>query len=118
MTQQPETSESPIYRRSRSGPFVLHFQLQGFCNALRLALQCGHKPGATSFQVFAKLHTEWRNQATGRQIEDFPELDANASAADLLVVAETLLASSLAFLTPEQISEKRSAFGFAAQSAQ
>ena len=104
----------PAYSRSRSGPFVLHFQLQGFCNALRFALQCGQQPEAATFLLFAKLHEEWRRQATGRQVEDFPVLDPNASAADLLVVAETLLASSLAFLTPEQIDEKRAAFGFAA----
>lgn len=96
----------------RSGRSILSFQLQSLCNALRVAVQSGRPAGSFSVRLIRKLQADLLVIASGRCVEELPEIDETATAADLLAIAEVMNGTLDAFLSPEEGEEKRRFFGF------
>jgi hypothetical protein len=96
----------------RSGLFVLAAQLEGLCIALRHVVPTGLQPGKSSIDLLKKLYSDFASISTGSCIEGFPKPDDSLSPFDLLVIAETLRSTVMAFLTPEEAEEHGKTFGF------
>jgi hypothetical protein len=96
----------------RSGISILSFQIQGLCNALRIAVQSGQPVGPVSGALFVKLRNDTLSVVSGRCVEGLPEMDGSASPVDLLTYTEILNETLNAFLSPEEGEEKRRFFGF------
>jgi hypothetical protein len=94
----------------RSGRFLAYFQAVGVCEALRIALQTGNKPSKSTVDFLRKLREDAQHIATGNAFERLPVTDESSSPADLLVAAEVIRASMLAFLSPEEIESSEQSF--------
>ena len=102
----------PTLPIDRSGRSILSFQLQGLCNALRIAVQVGQPLGTASASLLVKLRSDMLSIVSGRCVDGLPEIDDTCSPADLLVHAEVLNETLNAFLSPDEGEEKRRVFGF------
>jgi len=69
-------------------------------------------PGPGAIQILKKLRDDWSSITTGKSLENLPEINDNLSAVDLLAMAETLRATALSFVNPDEFAEQRRAFGF------
>ena len=103
------SKDEPIERSDR---YILSYQLDGLCLALRLMIQFGATPGAKTLQLLTKLRTEVGKNVTGPAMKDVPDIDPHASLPELVAVAEVLRSTLQAFLSPEEVSEKRGPLGF------
>ena len=97
---------------SRSGRSILSFQLQGLCNALRIAVSTGQPAGAACVALFDKLRIDLLALTSGRCVEGLPEISGDVTLVDMLVYSEVLNETLNAFLNPEEGEEKRRFFGF------
>ena len=97
--------------KNRSNNFIVYFQIEGVCMALRQLVPHGVEPGPQTRQLVRNLHDGLVEVSSGKPIEHIPEVTDNTGPADLLVIAETLRSTMLAFLTPEEVKE-RGALGF------
>jgi len=59
-----------------------------------------------------RVKTMFAKIASGPVVEFFPDIDEQTTPADILMIAEVLRASILAFLSPEEFENRREAFGF------
>ena len=99
---------------SRRGIFIVSFQFEGMCTALRLITQCGAPPGDATVVLLQKLQREFRGLiASGRVVDDVPDVKQGMSAPELLAIAEVLRASALSFLSADEAEERRRSIGFA-----
>jgi hypothetical protein len=96
----------------RSAFSIISFQLEGFCQALRATIPHGLEPGAGTIQILKKLRDDWAAITTGKALDDLPEVDDNLSPVDVLAMAETLRATVLSFMNPEEFVQQQRAFGF------
>ena len=96
----------------RTGFSIVSFQLEGLCQALRATVPNGLSPGAGTVQILRKLRDDWASITTGKSLQNLPEIDGELSAVDLLAMAETLRATALSFMSPDEFAEQRRAFGF------
>ena len=96
----------------RSGLFVLSFQIEGICTALRHAVPYGLPVGPLTIAMLRRFKGTFDSIAKGRPVEDLPDVDENTSPVDVLSVAEVLRATLMAFLSPEEVEERRVAIGF------
>jgi hypothetical protein len=103
---------NPTLPIDRSGRSILSFQLQGLCNALRVAVQAGQPAGSISAALLVKLQNDMLSMVSGRCVDGLPEIDESSSPVDLLAHAEVLNETLNAFLSPEEGEEKRRFFGF------
>ncbi len=98
-----------VYRSER---FVLSYQLDGICQALRLIVQAREKPGAKTLQLLTKLRSEVGRNVAGQALKDVPDFDASTTLPELVAIAEFLRATMLAFLSPEETKERSGGMGF------
>jgi hypothetical protein len=111
MTQPPTSTDSNEHI-NRSGLFILSFQLEGLCAALRHTVPHGLPPGRATVALLRKLYDDLDALHTGRAIERFPSIDDALSPVDVLSIAEMLRSTVVAFLTPEEREERHLEFGF------
>ncbi len=97
---------------SRSNNFVASFQVEGLCQAIRALVLQGIDPGPAARQALRGLRDVFVAVGKGATIKLIPEVDDDSSPADLLVIAEVLRTTMIAFLTPEEAQEQRGHFGF------
>ena len=100
---------------TRSDAFLASFQSDALCRTLQALVLNGIEPGPEARSLLKSLRDEFVARATGRPCERIPDVTDATSGADLLVIAEVLRATDIAFLTPEEI-EDRAAIGFAVPS--
>jgi hypothetical protein len=98
------TEDEPVKRSDR---FILSYQLDGFCRALRLMAHKREKPGAKTIQLLTKLRTEVGKNVTTTAMQGIPHFDAATTLPELLAIAEVLRSTMHAFLSPQEASEKR-----------
>jgi len=93
---------------TRSEEFIADFQLEALCRSLRTMIGAHVEPGPQSRQVLQSLRDEYVARVRGKSPERIPQVTDDTSAADLLMIAELVLATVKAFLTPEEIEERKS----------
>ena len=91
----------------RGALFIISYQLEGLCNGLRLTVPQGLSPGKETVAILKKLTADFASISTGRILKDMPTVSESSSPVDILIMAETLRTSVLAFLTPEEVAEHR-----------
>jgi len=91
----------------RSGLFIISFQIEGVCTGLRLTVPHGLAPGKGTITILRKLVADFASISTGKMLKDLPEISESSSPVDILVFAETLRTSILAFLSPDEILERK-----------
>ena len=96
----------------RSASFILVYQLEGLCSALRQLVPVGLGPGKTSIDLLKKFYKDFSSMHSGSSCENLPEITDSISAFDMLVYAETLRSIMMAFLTPEETEDYNKSFGF------
>ena len=99
----------PVTRTDR---FILFFQLDGLCNALRLGVQAGQQPGTASLALLRKFRNDLLSNIQGVPTAGLPEIEEVADALDILALAEVMRTTIMAFLTPEELTEGKKAVGF------
>lgn len=97
---------------NRTGIFIISFQLEGLCTALRATVPHGLEPGPGTLQILKKLRDDWASISTGKALENLPEIDESLSPVDVLAMAETLRFTALSFMTPEEVKEQNRVLGF------
>jgi hypothetical protein len=100
------------YPIKRSGNFLLYYQAEGLCQALRLTMQTRQDPGPTMIAFLKTLRDCALKVGTGEPFERLPKINDNSPITDLLVAAEVIRTTMLAFLTPEEMEEQKRVFGF------
>lgn len=98
-------------RATRSEGFLSFFQCEAMCSHLRSLVLQGIEPGPEARDVLRSLRDDFVARTTGRPSERIPAITDETTPVDLLAVAELLLATNLAFLTPEEL-EERASMGF------
>ena len=96
----------------RTGFSIIALQLEGFCHALRATIPHGLNPGPATIQILKKLRDDWASITTGKSLENLPEIDDKLTPVDVLALAETLRATALSFMEPDEFDRQRRAFGF------
>ena len=96
----------------RTGLFIISYQLEGLCTALRLTVPQGLSSGPGAVAILKKLVADFTSISTGQSLKDLPPISDSMNPVDLLAMAETMRTTVLAFLSPEEISEHRRAIGF------
>lgn len=94
----------------RSEWVVIYFQASGLCEALRLAVQTGQKPGKATIELIRKCREDAKRYSRGDCYDRLPEVDEDSPAIDLLVAAEMLRTTHLAFMSPQDIEENKQTF--------
>jgi hypothetical protein len=102
----------PAILIDRTGLFIISYQLEGLCTALRLTVPHGLAPGADTLAILKKLVADFASISTGKCLSNLPTITESSSPVDVLAMAETMRTTVLAFLSPEEISEHRRAIGF------
>jgi hypothetical protein len=103
---------------SRSGRFILYFQADGVCNALRLAVQVCQTPGPETVALLQAMAEDARLIGEGNAFDRLPSITEDTSAVDMLVAAEVIRTSMQCFLSPEEVEEQRRVIGFGAAHAE
>ena len=104
----------PKLLATRSVEFIAQFQIEAMCQSLRILIQSRVEPGPLTRQVLASLRDELVARCSGKPIERIPQVTEETSPADLVTIAELVKATGIAFLTPEEIQERKS-IGFTSQ---
>ena len=97
---------------NRSNVFILAYQIEGLCSALRMTVPNGLKPGAGTIAILNKLIADLAGMSAGSFMTDLPKISAASDPVDVLAMAETIRTSVMAFMSPEEISEHQKAIGF------
>lgn len=93
---------------TRSIEFIAQFQIEALCQSLRTLILARVEPGPQSRQTLKSLRDELVARTTGRPSERIPKVTDDTSASDLLVIAELVRATGIAFLSPEDIEQRNS----------
>ena len=93
---------------TRSIEFIAQFQVEALCACLRTLILARAEPGPQTRQVVKSLRDELVSRCSGKPSERIPEVTDSTNASDLLMIAELVRATGIAFLTPEEIQERRS----------
>jgi hypothetical protein len=101
---------------TRSNNFVASFQIEALCQSLRTLAANRLEPGSAARGVLRSLRDGFVKSGTGTTVQHIPDVGDECSLADLIVIAELLRVSMIAFLTPEEADEQRGYFGFRAPS--
>jgi hypothetical protein len=91
----------------RSNLFILSYQLEGLCMGLRQTVPQGLKPDKNTIAILNNLFDHFVSISTGKFLKRLPKVSESSNPVDILVMAETLRTSALAFLSPEEISERK-----------
>ena len=95
----------------RSALFVVSYQLEGICQGLRMTVPQGLSPGKDTIAIMHKLFADVSKYTKGIT-QVFPDISEKSNPVDILVFAETLRTSVLAFLSPDELVEHRKTIGF------
>lgn len=99
----------------RRGIFIVSFQLEGLCAALRLITQCGVQLGDATVILLQKLQRDFRGLVeSGCVVDDVPDVTSGMTTPEMLAIAEVLRASALSFLSADEAEDHRRSIGFAA----
>jgi hypothetical protein len=108
---QPQSSQEVVLEKkptqSRSDEFLASFQMQAMCSSLRSLVAVGADPGPEARAFLKSLRDAFVSRCSGRAIDRIPEVEDDTSGPALLVIAEILFFTNLAFLTPEEVEEQR-----------
>lgn len=91
---------------------VMAFELEGLCEGLRSTVPNGLQPASTTVDIMNRLLADFSEKSDGCVLDDLPAMDENTSPVDMLIVAEILRSSLMAFLTPIEREERERLFGF------
>lgn len=94
----------------RSNLFIASFQAEGLCQAMRLTISVKGIPGPASISLLRNLRE--LVAGAGIAVEHLPNVAEDMDPFDVLMIAEVVRATILAFLTPEEAAEQRGVFGF------
>lgn len=101
-----------VTRIDRSNLFIIAFQLDGICAALRHALSCGLAPGPATVKSLQQLHAAFAAIHSGPSLDVLPSIDFNSPPSDILAFAEVLRTTVGAFLSPDEVAERQRVIGF------
>lgn len=74
---------------SRRGLFIVSYQAEGVCNALRLIVQTGTQVSAPTRAIVSKLRGDFERLIVGGRVaEGLPEVSENMDADALLTLSE------------------------------
>lgn len=96
----------------RSNALIISFQLDGLCTALRQSIGRGLPPGPGALKTLQELHAAFALINTGPSLNVLQKIDSMSTPSDVLAFAEVLRATAAAFLSPDEVTEKRHAIGF------
>jgi len=96
--------------------FILSFQLEGLCTALRYTVPSGIPVGPETVAMTLRLKHAFEKVTSGEPVENFPDITSEWAASDVLMLVEVLRASLLAFLSPEEAEERTGVLGFRTKS--
>jgi hypothetical protein len=96
----------------RSGLFILSFQLEGLCTTLRQTVPYNLPVGPATLAMLVRIKKAFDGMVSGPPVENLPDVDKDTSPVDVLMVAEILRSTLLAFLSPEEVDQRRTALGF------
>ena len=105
----PPTCKTWVTRRTDT--FVLYFQMEGLCAALKHGMEHGQAPGEEIRKYLSLVREHLQKRADGTPYRVLPTLKSTNSGGDLLCLAEILRMTLLAALTPEERTESKK-FGF------
>ena len=109
----PAPTKRPNELITRRSIFIVSFQLEGIGTALRVSLQCRAEPGAATIVLLMKLQSDFRRLiASGRVVNDVPEISEGMSAPELLAIAEVPRTSAMSFLSPDEAEQRQRSIGF------
>jgi hypothetical protein len=95
----------------RSNLFVMSFQIEGICSAIRTTVSMGDRPGPATLTLLRSLRDSFVSVGSGFTVEHIPTVHDDMNPHDALAVAEVLRTTILAFLSPDE-AEERGTFGF------
>lgn len=96
---------------TRSIEFIAFFQIEAVCRHLRSLVLNGIEPGPETRSVLKSLRDELVGRTTGSTSARIPAVTDQTVPADLLTIAELILATNIAFLSPEELAD-RNRMGF------
>ena len=96
----------------RSVLLVMAFEVEGLCTGLRQTVPNGLAPSATTLSIINKLLALFSEKAEGGVLDNLPALTPETTPVDILIVAEILRSTLMAFLTPDELNERDRKFGF------
>lgn len=98
---------------TRQGFFLVSYQIEGLCVALRLMVQTGVSAGPQTRELLNNKLSVFRSLImSGPGLDGLPDITDAIATADLLSIAEILRTTALCFLTPEEHEERRRSIGF------
>ena len=103
------TEPKPI---ERSALLMLAFQLEGICTGLKLCIDSQIAPGDKVKQLISNVRNDVIEMSSGNTMDNIPDLEGEITLADLVILAETLRSTVMAFLTPVEREEHGKSFGF------
>lgn len=114
MSTPEKPRAAPACAIDPSNRLLLSLQAQRLSDALRFALQSGHKPGPLTIKLYNQMRADAAALAAGDAIARLPVADASVDPVDLLSAVEVLRATLAACLTPEEHDARDRVVGFAA----
>ena len=97
---------------TRTDRFVLSYQLEGLCIALRLAVEVQQEMDGTILGLLKRARQHFDSIIVrGRVAQDLPDVDGGISLVGALALAETFRMTLLAFLTPEELEDAKQTMG-------
>jgi hypothetical protein len=116
VTLAPKLAHTILEKKvtTRSEQFIVYFQLEAICRHLRSLLLNGIEPGPATLGIVKSLRDSSVGRTIGKASECIPEVNEKTASADLLAIAELVLATNVAFLSSEEL-EERARIGFHTQ---
>ena len=96
---------------TRSDEFLAYFQHEAMCSHTRSLVLHGIEPGPQARDIIRDLRDVFVARTVGRATNQIPAITEETSSVDLLAITEVVLATTIAFLTPEEL-EERASMGF------
>ena len=110
--QIPDSNQTPGRNYNRSNLFVMSFQVEGLCTAMRTTVSVGGEPGPATLSLLKNLRDSFVSVGSGFTVEHIPSIHDGMNPHDALAAAEVLRTTILAFLSPEEAEEQRGVLGF------
>jgi len=98
--------------RHRTGLFILSIQLDRFCEVLREIVLRDLPLGPATISLAQRFKGRFESVTSGPAVEGIPDIDETLSGIDVLMIVEVLNATLLAFLSPEDVENRREFLGF------
>ncbi len=89
---------------SRSGRFILHFQIQSLLESLTNVSASNSEITSVTREVVRKVRNDMLKITSGTSIESIPEINDDVTSADLLIIVALLNGTSKSFLSEEELA--------------